>query len=61
MLLHGTLVRSPGAALQEPPVELTIEGPCGAAGAELQAALACRFRTGTVSVNGRDVSSLTLG
>lgn len=61
MLLHCTLVRSPGAALQEPPVELTIEGPCGAAGAELQAALACRFRTVTVSVNGRDVSSLTLG
>jgi len=61
MPLHCTLVRSPGAALQEPPVELTIEGPSGAAGAELQAALACTFRTGTVSVNGRDVSSLTLG
>lgn len=61
MPLHFTLVRSPGAALQEPPAELTIEGPIGAAGAEMQAALARTFGTGTVSVDGRDVSSLTLG
>ena len=27
MLLHCTLVRGPSAALQGPPLELTIEGP----------------------------------
>ena len=61
MPLHCTLVRSPSAALQEPPVELTIDGPDGAAGAELQEGLAARFGTGRLSVNGQDVSSLTLG
>lgn len=61
MLLHCTLVRSPCATMQEPPVELTIEGPVGAAGAALQQVLAARFGTGQVSVEGRGVSSLTLG
>lgn len=61
MPLHCTLVRSPAAALPEPPVELTIDGPHGAPGVELQALLAGSFGTGTVSVDGRDISSLTLG
>ncbi|MGY4540235.1 S-DNA-T family DNA segregation ATPase FtsK/SpoIIIE [Arthrobacter sp. UYNi723] len=61
MPLHCTLVRSPGAALQEPPVELTIEGPHGAAGAELQAALTASFGTGIVSVDSQNVAELTLG
>ncbi|QDG67613.1 FHA domain-containing protein [Pseudarthrobacter sp. NIBRBAC000502772] len=61
MPLHCTLVRSPGAALQEPPVELTIEGPHGAAGAELQAALTARFGTGMVSIDSQHVADLTLG
>ncbi|MET3718296.1 MULTISPECIES: FtsK/SpoIIIE domain-containing protein [unclassified Arthrobacter] len=61
MLLHCTLVRSPGAALQDPPAELTMEGPDGAAGAGLQAVLAARFGTGKVTVDGQDMSSLTLG
>ena len=61
MPLHCTLVRSPGAARQDAPVELTIEGPLGAAGAEVQAALTAKFGAGTVSVNGRHVSELTLG
>ncbi|WP_426990246.1 FHA domain-containing protein [Pseudarthrobacter sp. Y6] len=61
MPLHCTLVRSPGAALQEPPVELTIEAPDGAAGAELQAALAGKFGTGIVSVDSLRVTELTLG
>ncbi|ALV42868.1 hypothetical protein AU252_18310 [Pseudarthrobacter sulfonivorans] len=61
MPLHCTLVRSPGAALQEPPVELTIVGPHGAAGAELQAALTASFGTGIVSVAGEHVADLRLG
>ncbi|MET4588888.1 FtsK/SpoIIIE domain-containing protein [Arthrobacter sp. 754] len=61
MLLHCTLVRSPGAALQEPPAELTIEGPEGHPGTELQAQLTARFRTGRVCVDGQDVGSLTFG
>lgn len=61
MPLHCTLVRSPGAALQEPPVELTIEAPYGASGAELQAALTEKFKTGIVSVGSRNVTELTLG
>jgi S-DNA-T family DNA segregation ATPase FtsK/SpoIIIE len=61
MLLHCTLVRSPGAALQEPPAELTIEGPEGQPGTELQAQLAARFGTGRVCVDGQDVVSLTFG
>ena len=61
MPLHCTLVRSPGAALQEPPVELTIEGPFGATGAELQATLMEKFGTGIVSVDSQHVTELTLG
>lgn len=61
MLLHCTLVRGPSAALQEPPLELTIEGPHGASGADLHQALAMRFSTGRVSISGQDVNSLTLG
>ena len=61
MLLHCTLVRSPCAALQNPPVELTLEGPYGAVGADLQAQLAAAFGTTKVSIQGQDVSSLTLG
>ncbi len=61
MPLHCTLVRSPGAALQEPPLELTIEGPDGASGADLQDALAGSFSTGRVTIDGQDVSLLTLG
>lgn len=61
MLLHCTLVRGPCAALQMPPVELTIEGPPGVSGADLQAELASRFGTAGVSVKDRDVSVLTLG
>src|SRR6476620_10460311 len=61
MPLHCTLVRTPCAALREPPVELTIEGPNGAAGADLQEELAVKFGTGTVSIDGHAMSSLTLG
>ncbi|WP_426225447.1 FtsK/SpoIIIE domain-containing protein [Pseudarthrobacter sp. DSP2-3-2b1] len=61
MLLHCTLVRSPGAALQESPAELTIEGPSGRSGMELQEQLAARFGTGKVTVDGQSISSLTLG
>jgi S-DNA-T family DNA segregation ATPase FtsK/SpoIIIE len=61
MPLHCTLVRSPGATLQEPPVELTIEGPRGGSGAELQAALTAKFGTGVVSVGSQHVTELTLG
>lgn len=61
MLLHFTLVRSPGAALQESPAELTIESPVGHPGLELQEQLSARFGTGKVSVAGRLISSLTLG
>ncbi|MCO4250989.1 FtsK/SpoIIIE domain-containing protein [Pseudarthrobacter raffinosi] len=61
MPLHCTLVRSPGAALREPPVELTIEGPHGAAGAEVQAALTANFGTGIVSVDSQNVAELRLG
>ncbi|WP_431197087.1 FtsK/SpoIIIE domain-containing protein [[Micrococcus luteus] ATCC 49442] len=61
MLLHCTLVRSLCAALQEPLVELTIDGPAGASGADLQESLAARFGTGKVSIEGHEVRSLTLG
>jgi S-DNA-T family DNA segregation ATPase FtsK/SpoIIIE len=61
MPLHCTLVRSPCAVLREPPVELTIDGPDGAAGTDLQQELAARFATGRLSVDGHDMSSLTLG
>ncbi|WP_248759883.1 FtsK/SpoIIIE domain-containing protein [Pseudarthrobacter sp. SSS035] len=42
-------------------MELTIEGPHGAAGAELQAALAANFGTGIVSVGSQNVAELRLG
>lgn len=61
MLLHCTLVRSPFAVRQGPPVELTVEGPAGGAGADLLASLAARFGTGSVSIDGHDVRSLILG
>ncbi|MET3161625.1 UNVERIFIED_ORG: S-DNA-T family DNA segregation ATPase FtsK/SpoIIIE [Arthrobacter sp. UYEF10] len=61
MPLHCTLVRSPGAALQEPPVELTVEAPYGASGAELQAAMTAKFGTGIVSVDSQPVTELRLG
>lgn len=61
MLLHCTLVRGPSAALQEPPLELTIEAPHGASGADLHEALAARFSTGRLTINGQNVNSLTLG
>ncbi len=61
MLLHCTLVRGPGAALQDQPVELTIDGQYGTPGAELQAALRARFSAGKVTVCGLPVSDLTIG
>ncbi|MET3351591.1 UNVERIFIED_ORG: S-DNA-T family DNA segregation ATPase FtsK/SpoIIIE [Arthrobacter sp. UYEF1] len=42
-------------------MELTIEGPDGAAGAELQAALTANFGTGIVSVDSQNVAELRLG
>ncbi|MCP8998655.1 FtsK/SpoIIIE domain-containing protein [Pseudarthrobacter sp. RMG13] len=42
-------------------MELTIEGPHGAAGADLQAALTANFGTGIVSVAGQNVAELRLG
>ncbi|WP_258060924.1 FtsK/SpoIIIE domain-containing protein [Arthrobacter sp. 4R501] len=42
-------------------MELTIEGPHGAAGAELQAALTANFGTGIVSVDSQNVAELRLG
>ncbi|MET3705839.1 S-DNA-T family DNA segregation ATPase FtsK/SpoIIIE [Arthrobacter sp. UYEF6] len=42
-------------------MELTITGPDGAAGAELQAALTANFGTGIVSVDSHNVAELRLG
>ncbi|WP_309233300.1 FtsK/SpoIIIE domain-containing protein [Pseudarthrobacter sp. AB1] len=42
-------------------MELTITGPLGASGAELQAALTAKFGTGIVSVDSQPVTELTLG
>jgi DNA segregation ATPase FtsK/SpoIIIE, S-DNA-T family len=61
MALHCTLVRGPWSALREPPVELTIEAPAGAAGAGLQEELSAKFGAGKVSVDEQEVSSLNLG
>jgi S-DNA-T family DNA segregation ATPase FtsK/SpoIIIE len=61
MPLHCALVRSPGARLREPPVELTIDAPSGTTGEQLQAELSRAFGTGTVTVDGVGILSMRIG
>ncbi len=61
MPLECTLVRSPGTGLAQPPLELTVDASVGTGGAELQAELEAGFGTGTLSVDGVHLSSLTVG
>lgn len=61
MTLHCTLVGSPHSAQHRPPVELTIEGPVGTSGADLQERLSQQFATGAVSVDGQDLRATRLG
>lgn len=61
MLLQCTLVRGPAAALAGAPVELSVELPAGCAGSELEAAMARKFGTLGLTVNGFPINSLTAG
>ncbi|MBT2531859.1 FHA domain-containing protein [Arthrobacter sp. ISL-48] len=61
MLLHCTLASSPGSGLHGPPVELTIEAPSGTSGAELEAAIAGRFGTDQLAVDGQGIGPMKLG
>ncbi|MFF1251236.1 FtsK/SpoIIIE domain-containing protein [Pseudarthrobacter sp. NPDC058329] len=61
MKFHCTLVRSPGSGLQESPSELTINAPVGTAGDDVHAQLIQRFGTGTVTIHGNDIRSMTVG
>ncbi|MDQ0690369.1 FtsK/SpoIIIE domain-containing protein [Arthrobacter sp. W4I7] len=61
MKFHCTLVRSTGSGLQEPPLELTVQAPEGAAGSDIQIQLTRRFGTGAVSTCGKDLGSLSVG
>ncbi|MEJ1178230.1 MULTISPECIES: FtsK/SpoIIIE domain-containing protein [unclassified Pseudarthrobacter] len=61
MPLECTLVRSPGTGKAQPPLELTVDATGGTCGAEIQAALETGFGTGALSVDGAQLSSLTVG
>lgn len=61
MPLECTLVRSPGTGKAQPPLELTVDASVGTGGAELQAELEAGFGTGALSVDGAQLSSLTVG
>ncbi|WP_461171842.1 FHA domain-containing protein [Arthrobacter sp. Z1-9] len=61
MKLHCTLVRSPGSGLQDPPLELTINAPEGTTGEDVHAQLIRKFGTGPVSIQGKDIDSLSVG
>ncbi len=60
-MLHCTLVPAPGSRLARDPVELSIEVPSGLAGGHLQEAIARRYDTGALSVQGLRLSSLVVG
>ncbi len=60
-MLHCTLVPAPGSRLARDPVELSIEAPSGLAGGLVQEALARRYGTGALSVQGLRLSSLVVG
>jgi S-DNA-T family DNA segregation ATPase FtsK/SpoIIIE len=61
MPLECTLVRSPGARMAQPPLELTVDAPVGSPGGELQAVLESGYVTGDLSVEGQPLTSLTVG
>ncbi|WP_411373723.1 FtsK/SpoIIIE domain-containing protein [Arthrobacter sp. MPF02] len=61
MTLHCTLVRGPGSHLPAGPLELTIDAPEGASGADVCKHLEDKFGTGSITVDGEDLRSLRLG
>ncbi|TLM85643.1 FHA domain-containing protein [Pseudarthrobacter sp. NamE2] len=61
MTLHCTLVRGPESHLPAGPLELTIDAPEGASGADVCEHLEEKFGTGSITVNGEDLRSLRLG
>src|SRR5688500_14041985 len=61
MTFHCTLTGSPQSPLAGPPLELSVTAPPGTPGARIHAELVRTFGTGTVSVGGQDLRSLTLG
>ncbi|SEI52838.1 DNA segregation ATPase FtsK/SpoIIIE, S-DNA-T family [Arthrobacter sp. yr096] len=61
MTLECTLVRGPGAAGWSAPEELTIAVANGVSGLHLQSLLQEHRGTGNLSVDGRDLSTLTVG
>lgn len=61
MTFHCTLTGSPKSPLAGPPLELSVTAPPGTPGARIHAELVRTFGTGTVSVGGQDLRSLTLG
>ncbi|MGO4120304.1 FtsK/SpoIIIE domain-containing protein [Arthrobacter sp. YAF16] len=61
MLLQCTLVRGPVAAQPGMPVELSIELPAGCPGAELESALARKYGTVRLTVDGSPLDALTAG
>ncbi|MGN7147989.1 FtsK/SpoIIIE domain-containing protein [Arthrobacter sp. SAFR-179] len=60
MTLNCTLVGGPGSRPQ-PPVELSIDAPAGAAGHVIHEQLVQKFDVGAVTVDGKDLRSLVLG
>lgn len=61
MTLHCTLVGGPGSSLAGRPLELSIDAPEGAAGADVCGQLAETFATGRVTVDGEDLRCLRVG
>lgn len=61
MTLECTLVHSPGAARNSVPTELSIAVPAGTSGVHVQSLIAEAHRTGLLTVQGQEVSALTVG
>lgn len=61
MTLHCTLVGGPESRLKGQQLELSIDAPDGAAGADICYQLAQKFGTGTVTVDGEDLRSVRFG
>lgn len=61
MLLHCTLVRAPGSARSDAPLELTVQAAAGSPGSALDLELSHHFGTRQVTVDGEPLQSLTLG
>ncbi|MCB5273847.1 ESX-1 secretion system protein EccCa1 [Arthrobacter sp. SO5] len=61
MMLHCTLVAAPGSSLATGPLELAVQLPASCPGLALETAVALRYGTGTLTVDGAPLVTLTAG